>query len=135
MASAQARSGFRTMQAQSLTRQAQQVWDEIKQDLPSPYRGELKSIVDELTGRVDFVSSGQPPRAKTTYQALEASALVQQARHVISQVSRNIPVEKRDSLGTIEALADRVEFAAIGSPSVARAKATAGVGSRLGGSS
>lgn len=125
---------FRTMEAQALTQQARQVWERIKQDLPSPYKGELKSIVDELTGRVDFVSNGQAPRTKTNYQALEASALTQQARHVVSQISRNIPVDKRDSLEVIEALADRVEFAAIGSPSVARAKTTAGSGSRSGSS-
>lgn len=125
---------FRTMEAQALTQQARQVWERIKQDLPSPYKGELKSIVDELTGRVDFVSNGQAPRTKTNYQALEASALTQQARHVVSQISRNIPVDKRDSLEVIEALADRVEFAAIGSPSVTRAKTTAGSGSRSGSS-
>ena len=122
------------MEAQALTQQARQVWERIKQDLPSPYKGELKSIVDELTGRVDFVSNGQAPRTKTNYQALEASALTQQARHIVSQISRNIPVDKRDSLEVIEALADRVEFAAIGSPSVARAKTTAGSGSRSGSS-
>jgi hypothetical protein len=108
---------FRNMEAQSLTKQAQQAGEKIKQDIPSQYRGELKSIVDELTGRVDFVAVGQPPRTKTNYQSLEASALAQQARHVISQISRNIPVEKRESLEIIETLADRVEFAAVGSPS------------------
>jgi hypothetical protein len=123
-------SGFRTMEAQSLTRQARQVWESIQPDMPSPYKGELKNIVDELIGRVDFVFNGQAPRAKTTYQSLEASALTHQARHVVSQISRNIPVDKRDNLGIIEALADRVEFAAIGSPSVARAKTTAGSSSR-----
>jgi hypothetical protein len=116
--------GFRTMEAQSLTRQAHQAGDKIKQTVPSQYRSEIKNILDELTGRVDFVSTGQPPRTKTNYQALEASALAQQARHVISQIARSIPVDKRDSLEIIETLADRVEFAAIGSPSVSRTTAT-----------
>jgi hypothetical protein len=119
----------RTMDAPSLTRHAHQAGEKIKQDIPSQYKTELKTIVDELTGRVDFVASGQPPRTKTTYQSLEASALAQQARHVISQISKNIPVDKRESLEIIETLADRVEFAAIGSPSTARPKTTSG-GSR-----
>ncbi len=119
----------RTMDAPSLTRNAHQAGDKIKQDVPSQYKAEIKNIVDELTGRVDFVVSGQTPRTKTNYQSLEASALAQQARHVISQIARNIPVEKRESLEIIETLADRVEFAGIGSPSTARAKTTTG-GSR-----
>jgi hypothetical protein len=119
----------RTMDASSLTRHAHQAGDKIKQDVPSQYKAEIKNIVDELTGRVDFVASGQTPRTKTNYRSLEASALAQQARHVISQIARNIPVEKRESLEIIETLADRVEFAAIGSPSTARAKTTTG-GSR-----
>jgi len=116
----------RTMDAQSLTRNALQAGDKLKQDVPSQYKSELKNIVAELTGRVDFVLSGQPPRTKSTYQALEASALAQQARHVISQIARNIPNDKRESLEIIDTLADRVEFAAIGSPSTARGKTTVG---------
>jgi hypothetical protein len=116
----------RTMDAPSLTRRAHQARDKIKQDVPSQYKTELKNIVDELTGRVDFVASGQPPRSKTTYQSLEASALAQQARHVISQIARNIPIEKRETLEIIDTLADRVEFAAIGSPSAVRAKTMTG---------
>jgi hypothetical protein len=129
------RQSIRTMEAQSLTRQAHQVLDSIKQDLPSQYKGEFKNIVDELTGRVEFVSSGQAPRTKTSYQALEASALAQQARHVVSQVSRNIPVEKRDSLELVETLADRVEFAAIGAPAKISAKTSTKTGSRSASSS
>jgi hypothetical protein len=121
---------FRNMEAQSLTKQAHQAGEKIKQDIPSQYKGELKNIVDELTGRVDFVAVGQPPRTKTNYQSLEASALAQQARHVIAQISRNIPVEKRESLEIIETLADRVEFAAVGSPSTVRATPTTGTTSR-----
>jgi hypothetical protein len=118
MAAAQP-SSFRTMEASSLTRQANQVWDKIKQDIPSEYRTELKSIVQELSARVDFVSSGKAPRAKTSYQSLQASPLAQQARHVITQIARNIPVDRRDSLHVFDALADRVEFAGIGYPSTA----------------
>jgi hypothetical protein len=129
------RQSIRTMEAQSLTRQAHQVLDTIKQDLPSQYKGEFKNIVDELTGRVEFVSSGQAPRTKTSYQALEASALAQQTRHVVSQVSRNIPVEKRDSLELVETLADRVEFAAIGAPAKISAKTSTKTGSRSASSS
>ena len=135
MAGIQSTSSYRTMEAQSLTRQAQQEWDKIKQELPSQYRGELKNVVDELTGRVDFVSTGQPPRTKTNYQALEASALAQQARHVISQVAKNIPVGKRHSLEMIATLADRVEFAAIGSPSVSGPRKTAASSVRPGSNS
>ena len=135
MAGIPSTSSYRTMEAQSLTRQAQQEWDKIKQELPSQYRGELKNVVDELTGRVDFVSTGQPPRTKTNYQALEASALAQQARHVISQVAKNIPVGKRHSLEMIATLADRVEFAAIGSPSVSGARKTAASSVRPGSNS
>jgi len=124
------RQSIRTMEAESLTRQAHQVLDSIKEDLPSQYKGEFKNIVDELTGRVEFVSSGQAPRTKTSYQALEASALAQQARHVVSQISRNIPVEKRDSLELVETLADRVEFAAIGAPAKIGAKTPAKTGGR-----
>lgn len=116
----------RTLDAPSLTRNAHQASDKIKSDVPSQYKTELKNIVDELTGRVDFVASGQPPRSKTTYQSLEASALAQQARHVISQIARSIPIDKRESLEIIDTLADRVEFAAIGSPSTGRAKTTTG---------
>ena len=116
----------RTMDAQSLTRNALKAGDKLKQDVPSQYKSELKNIVAELTGRVDFVLSGQTPRTKSTYQALEASALAQQARHVISQIARNIPNDKRESLEIIDTLADRVEFAAIGSPSTARGKTTVG---------
>ncbi len=116
----------RTMDAQSLIRHAQQAGDKLKQDVPSQYKTELKNVVDELTGRVDFVASGQPPRTKTSYQSLEASALAQQARHVISQIARNIPIDKRESLEIIETLAARVEFAAIGSPSAARGKKASG---------
>lgn len=126
--------GFRTMEAQSLTKQARRAWENIKQNVPSPYKSELKSIVEELTGRVDFVFNGQAPRTKTNYQALEASALTQQARHILSQISRSVPVDKRDTLAVIEALADRVEFAAIGSPSATRAKSTAGSSARPGSS-
>ena len=129
------RQSIRTMEAESLTRQAHQVLDSIKEDLPSQYKGEFKNIVDELTGRVEFVSSGQAPRTKTSYQALEASALAQQARHVVSQVSRNIPVEKRDSLELVETLADRVEFAAIGASAKISAKTPTKTGSRSGSSS
>jgi hypothetical protein len=120
------------MEAQALTGQGRKVWEKIKQDLPSQYRPEVKNLVEELSGRVDFVSSGQTPRTKTSYQSLEASALAQQARHVVSQVSRNLPIEQRqraeirESLEIIETLADRVEFAAIGSPSAARPRTTAG---------
>jgi hypothetical protein len=128
------RQSIRTMEAESLTRQAHQVLDSIKEDLPSQYKGEFKNVVDELTGRVEFVSSGQAPRTKTSYQALEASALAQQARHVVSQISRNIPVEKRDSLELVETLADRVEFAAIGAPAKIGAKTTAKTGGRTGSS-
>jgi hypothetical protein len=129
------RQSIRTMEAQSLTRQAHHVLDSIKQDLPSQYKGEFKNIVEELTGRVEFVSSGQAPRTKTSYQALEASALAQQTRHVVSQVSRNIPVEKRDSLELVETLADRVEFAAIGAPAKISAKTSTKTGSRSASSS
>ena len=120
------------MDAQALTGQGHKVWEKIKQDLPSQYRTEVKKLVEELSGRVDFVSSGQTPRTKTGYQSLEASALAQQARHVVSQVSRNLPIEQRErveireSLEIIETLADRVEFAAIGYPVAARARTTAG---------
>jgi hypothetical protein len=130
MAGTESASAFRTMEAQSLTKQAHQAWEKIKQDLPQQYKGELKSIMDELTGRVDFVAQGRTPSTKTNYKSLEASALAQQARHVVSQVSRNIPVNKRESLEIIDTLADRVEFAAIGSPATARAGTTARVGSR-----
>ena len=116
----------RRMDAQTLTRHAQQAGDKLKQDVPSQYKTELKNVVEELTGRVDFVATGQSPRTKTTYQSLEASALAQQARHVISQIARNIPVDKRESLEIIETLASRVEFAAIGSPSTARDKKASG---------
>ncbi|MGB2953787.1 MAG: hypothetical protein WBB74_10430 [Gaiellaceae bacterium] len=119
-------AGFRTMEASSLTRQAHQAGDKIKQDIPLQYKSELASVITELTGRVDFVAKGQPPKTKTNYQALEASALAQQARHVISQIARNIPVDKRDSLGIIETLADRVEFAAIGAPATVSARTTTG---------
>jgi hypothetical protein len=112
-------SSFRSMEASSLTRQANQVWDRIKQDVPSEYRSELKNIVEELTARVDFVSNGKTPRAKTSYQSLQAAPLAQQSRHVVTQIARNIPMDRRDSLGVFDALADRVEFAAIGYPSTA----------------
>jgi hypothetical protein len=116
---------FRTMDAQSLTRQANRVWENIKQDVPAPYRGEFKNIVLELTGRVDFVSAGRAPRQKTNYQALQASPLAQQARHVVTQISKDIPVGKRDNLEVFRTLADRVEFAAIGLPAAA-GRTTAG---------
>ena len=118
-------SGFRTMEAQTLTRQANRVWENIKQDIPAEFRGEFKNIVLELTGRVDFVSVGQTPRTKTNYQALQASPLAQQARHVLTQISKNIPVGKREGLEVFQTLADRVEFAAMGVPAAAGAKATA----------
>jgi hypothetical protein len=118
------------MEAQALTMQAHQSWEKIKQALPPQYKGELKSIVDELTGRVDFVARGKTPTTKTNYKSLEASALAQQARHIVSQVSRNIPADKRENLQIIDTLADRVEFAAIGSPATVRAGTTARVGSR-----
>lgn len=118
MAAAQP-SSFRAMDASSLTKQANQVWDKIKQDVPSEYRSELQTIVQELSARVDFVSSGKAPRSKTTYQSLQASPLAQQARGIVTQIARNVPVDRRDSLGVFDALADRVEFAAIGYPSAA----------------
>jgi hypothetical protein len=118
MAAAQP-SNFGTMEASSLTRQANQVWDRVKQDIPSEYRTELKNIVQELSARVDFVSSGKAPRAKTSYQSLQASPLAQQARHIVTQIARNIPVERRESLRVFDALADRVEFAGSGYPSTA----------------
>jgi hypothetical protein len=113
MAAAQP-SSFRSMEASSLTKQANQVWDKIKQDIPSEYRSELQNIVQELSARVDFVSSGKAPRSKTNYQSLQAAPLAQQARGVVAEIARNVPIERRDSLGVIDALADRVEFAAIG---------------------
>jgi hypothetical protein len=118
MAAAQP-SSFRAMEASSLTKQANQVWDKIKQDIPSEYRSELQNIVQELSARVDFVSSGKAPRSKTNYQSLQASPLAQQARGVVAEIARNVPIEQRDSLGVIDALADRVEFAAVGSSSSA----------------
>ena len=126
-------ASFRTMEAQTLSRQAHQAGDKIKQDVPAPFKPELKQILDELTGRVEFVANGQAPRTKTNYQALEASALAQQARHVLTQIAKNIPVEKRESLELIETLADRVEFAAIGIPAAARAR-TSGPGGTSGSS-
>jgi hypothetical protein len=110
----------RTLDSSSLTRQAQQAGDRITRDVPSEYRRELKNIVDELRGRVDFVTKGQQPRTRTGYQSLEASALARQARHVLAQISRNIPDDKREGLQIIETLAARVEFASIGAPSSAR---------------
>jgi hypothetical protein len=124
-------SGFRSMEATSLTRQANQVWARIKQDVPAEYRSELENIVEELTARVDFVSNGKAPRAKTSYQSLQASPLAQQARHIVTQIARNIPVDRRDSLGVFDALADRVEFAAIGYPAAA-VKSTSGSASASG---
>jgi hypothetical protein len=118
MAAAQP-SSFRAMDASSLTKQANQVWDKIKQDIPSEYRTELQNIVLELSARVDFVSSGKAPRSKTNYQSLQASPLAQQARGIVTQIARNVPVDRRDSLGVFDALADRVEFAAIGYPAAA----------------
>jgi hypothetical protein len=112
-------SSFRAMDASSLTRQANQVWDKVKQDIPSEYRSELQNIVQELSARVDFVSSGKAPRSKTNYQSLQAAPLAQQARGVVAEIARNVPIERRDSLGVIDALADRVEFAAVGSSSSA----------------
>lgn len=124
MAAAQP-SNFGTMEASSLTRQANQVWDRVKQDIPSEYRTELKNIVQELNARVDFVSSGKAPRSKSSYQSLQASPLAQQARHIVTQIARNIPVERRESLRVFDALADRVEFAGSGYPSTA-VKSTSG---------
>jgi hypothetical protein len=118
MAAAQS-SSFRAMDASSLTRQASQVWDKIKQDIPSEYRSEVQNIVQELSARVDFVSSGRTPRSKTNYQSLQAAPLAQQARGVVAEIARNVPIERRESLGVIDALADRVEFAAVGSSSSA----------------
>lgn len=118
MAAAQP-SSFRAMDASSLTRQANQVWDKIKQDIPSEYRSDLQNIVQELSARVDFVASGKTPRSKTNYQSLQAAPLAQQARGVVAEIARNVPIERRDSLGVIDALADRVEFAAVGSSSSA----------------
>jgi hypothetical protein len=112
------------LDSSTLTRQAQQAGDRITRDVPSEYRRELKNIVDELRGRVDFVTKGQPPRSRTSYQSLEASALARQARHVLAQISRNIPDDRREGLELIETLAARVEFASIGSPSTARATRT-----------
>jgi hypothetical protein len=60
-------------------------------------------------------ASGQTPRTKTSYQSLALSAHAQQARHVVSQVSKNLPIEQRqrveirESLEIIETLADRVD--------------------------
>jgi guanyl-specific ribonuclease Sa len=125
MAAAQS-SSFGTMEASSLTRQANQVWDKIKQDIPSEYRTELKNIVQELSARVDFVSSGKAPRAKTSYQSLQASPLAQQSRHIVTQIARNIPVDRRDSLRVFDALADRVEFAGSGYPSNALKSSSGG---------
>ena len=127
-------SSFHTMEAQALTRQAHQAGEKIKQDVPAQFKPELKQILEELTGRVDFVANGRAPRTKTNYQALEASALARQARHFVSQIAKNIPVDKRESLEIIETLADRVEFAAIGLPAAARARTTSGT-RRAGGSS
>jgi hypothetical protein len=117
-------TGFRTMEAPSLTRQARRVWESIKQDIPSQFRGEFKNIVDELTGRVDFVSGGKAPPTKTNYQSLQASPLAQQARYVLTQISKDIPVGKRQGLEVFQTMADRVEFAAIGLPATAGAKTT-----------
>lgn len=110
---------FRSMDASALTRQANQIWARIKQDVPSEFRNELDNIVQELTLRVDFVSNGKAPRGNTSYQSLQAAPLAQQARHVVTQIARNIPMDRRDSLVVFDALADRVEFAAIGYPSTA----------------
>jgi hypothetical protein len=117
-------SGIRTMDAQSLTRQANRVWESIKQDVPAEFRGEFKNVIDELTGRVDFVYAGKAPSAKTHYQALQASPLAQQARFVLTQISKNIPMAKRQGLEVFQTLADRVEFAAIGVPAALSSRAT-----------
>jgi hypothetical protein len=118
-------AGIRTMDAQSLTRQANRVWENIKQDVPAEFRGEFKNIVNELTGRVDYVYAGKAPRDKTNYQALQASPLAQQARFVITQIAKNIPTAKRDGLEVFQTLADRVEFAAIGVPAALSSKPAA----------
>ncbi len=125
---------FRTMEAQTLTKQAHQAGEKIKPDVPSQFKPELKHVLEELTGRVEFVATGQSPKTKTNYQSLEASALAQQARHFVSQIAKNIPVEKRESLEIIETLADRVEFAAIGLPAATRTRQS-GSGARTGASS
>jgi hypothetical protein len=129
MAAAQS-SSFRAMEASSLTRQANQVWARIKQDIPSEYRSELQNIVQELSARVDFVSSGKAPRSKTNYQSLQAAPLAQQARGVVAEIARNVPLERRDDLGVIDALADRVEFAAVGSSSFAARSSSSSSSSR-----
>jgi hypothetical protein len=118
------------MEASSLTRQANQVWARIKQDIPSEYRSELQNIVQELSARVDFVSSGKAPRSKTNYQSLQAAPLAQQARGVVAEIARNVPLERRDDLGVIDALADRVEFAAVGSSSFAARSSSSSSSSR-----
>jgi hypothetical protein len=119
---AETTSGIRTMDAQSLTRQANRVWDNIKQDIPAEFRGEFKNVVLELTGRVDYVNAGKAPREKTSYQALQASPLAQQARLVLTQIAKNIPTAKRQGLEVFQTLADRVEFAAIGVPAALSSK-------------
>jgi hypothetical protein len=123
-------AGVRTMDAQSLTRQANRVWENIKQDVPAEFRGEFKNIVSELTGRVDFVYAGKAPSTKTNYQALQASPLAQQARFVLTQISKNIPIAKRQGLEVFQTLADRVEFAAIGVPAALSSKPTQRASSR-----
>lgn len=104
------------MGGEQLASQARDIWQQVSQSIPGQtHQQELQQTMKELTGRVEFVTTGKQPEP-TQYSGLDATALAHQTRAVVSRVARELPIDQREQLDIVQALADRIEVAGAGSP-------------------
>jgi hypothetical protein len=107
------------MAGDQLASQAKDIWQQIGQHVHgSAQQKDIQQVVTELTGRVEFVAQGKTP-TPTPYAALDATALARHTRAIVARISAELPVEQREKLDVMTALADRIEYAGQGSPSAA----------------
>lgn len=111
-----AAQSYRQMSGNELVQQAHQAWDQIEGYLSGSPKQDLESVVDELTQRIHYAVSGQEPWVETRYNTLDATALAQHTRSLISRISQQVPSEKRSKFDILTTLADRVEGVGAGSP-------------------
>lgn len=104
------------MNGEQLANQARQIWQQVgKQIQNQTQQNELQQTMKELTGRVEFVTTGKNPEP-TPYSGLDGTALAHHTRAVVSRVAREMPIDQREQLDIVQALADRIEVAGSGSP-------------------
>lgn len=120
VASLSTQSQFQNMSGDQIISRSKKAWQQISDKLPSQsQKNELGQTLTELCGRVEFVTKGQRNEQPTPYSGLDATALAYHARSVAGRITRDLPVDLRDQASVVYALADRIEYASMGSPSEA----------------